>query len=442
MAVFFSKSRSFLLLSWLLVVALPLACVDPEDLTLRGTVDVIVVDGTITNLAEPQIIRLNRSRADPLTGRFGVLPITKATVNVVIDSVQVIACHETVDGSYQLPADFKGQVGHAYQLRFTLADGKQYVSTQQVMANVPPINQVYAQFNPKSIFPPIGGGFFTAGHDLFVDFQDPADQRNYYRWDWKLWEKQEWCRTCLQGIYSIYTVTAQLIYAPYKPGNYYIYTSGNTTLLEDCYYEIPPPGPTDLAPIPFYSYDYACRTQCWDILYSHDVNVFDDQYTNGGPVNRFKVAQIPFYDHNPGLVEIRQGSLTPAAYRYFKQLQQQTQNTGGIADTPPAAPVGNVHNIAAPKENVVGYFTAGAVYAVRYWLDRKDAYGVSLGGTGPLGYGLSGYEFFYAINLRYPQPEPPFARPTLFNSPPRPPTVIREHRLNPKAGGIKLTRML
>src|SRR5919199_1175052 len=100
--------RSALLsLSCLLAGFVPLACVDPEDIILKGTVDVIVVDGTITNLAEPQVIRLNRSRADPLTGRFGVLPITKANVEVVVDSVEVITCHETIDGSYQLPSDFR-----------------------------------------------------------------------------------------------------------------------------------------------------------------------------------------------------------------------------------------------------------------------------------------------------------------------------------------------
>jgi hypothetical protein len=50
---------SFRLLSWLLLVIGLVSCVDPEDVVLRGTVDIIVVDGTITNLAEPQVILLN-----------------------------------------------------------------------------------------------------------------------------------------------------------------------------------------------------------------------------------------------------------------------------------------------------------------------------------------------------------------------------------------------
>lgn len=161
---------------------LPLACVDPEDLILKGTVDIIVVDGTVTNLAEPQIIELNYSRADQLTGRFGTLPITKAQVEVVMDSSVVTPAHETTDGHYQLPADFKGQIGHAYQLRLTLSDGTHYVSTQQVMPPVARIDKIHAQFNLKSLSPPVGG-YYTSGHDVFIELQDPADQRNYYRWD-------------------------------------------------------------------------------------------------------------------------------------------------------------------------------------------------------------------------------------------------------------------
>lgn len=422
------RSSFILSLVCLSSLLLPVACVDQLDLSLRGTVNVVVVDGTITNLAESQIIRLNRSKADPFTGRFGTLPLTKAQVEVVIDSTQVVAAHETVDGSYQLPSDFRGQVGHAYQLRFTLSDGTQYMSTQQVIVDVPPIDGAMAQFNTRSLFPPIAG-YYTAGHDIFIHFKDPAQTRNYYRWDWKLYEKQAWCRTCYQGVYAIYgDITAVLFYAPLPAGNFYTYTSGNTKLLEDCYYELTPPPPSIRNPLPEYKYDYTCRTDCWEIISGNNINVFDDQLTNGGLVTNRNVAQIPFYDHNPALVEIRQSSLTSDAYRYFRQFQQQTQNTGGIADSPPSVPIGNVHNLANGREIVVGYFTASAVALFRYWLDREDVSGVSLGGSGSDGYSaLPGGELIYALNLRQPIPEPTFPMSpqlNLINSPPRPPTAI------------------
>ncbi|MVM41473.1 DUF4249 family protein [Spirosoma sp. HMF3257] len=398
---------------WLLLVSAMPSCVDPEDLILRGTVDIIVVDGTITNLAEEQIIRLNRSKADPLTGRFGTRPVTKAVVEVVVDSSQVVPCHETVDGSYQLPSDFKGQIGHAYQLRFTLSDGTRYVSTQQVMQSVPSIDKASARFNPQSLSPPLGG-FFRAGHDVFIDAQDPGDQHNYYRWDWTLYEPQKWCRTCAKGFYSVFNPIEV-----FPPGGFY---KSGTESFEDCFY----PAPRIGLPDGDYRYDYACRTQCWEILHNYTITVFDDQYTNGGPITSLKVAQIPFYQHAPCLADIRQLSLTKDAYRYFKLFQDQTQNTGGLADTPPTALIGNVHNVANLKEAVVGYFTASAVARKPLYIDRKDTDGFPFG-KDPAGYsGVEGEELFFALNQRQPIPEPrpPYEIRIFIDGTPRPPTAI------------------
>jgi hypothetical protein len=393
------------LLGWLLLAVLPLACVDPEDIMLRGTVDIIVVDGTITNLAEPQIIKLNRSQADRLTGRFGMLPITKATVVVVVDSGQVVPCHETVDGSYQLPSDFKGQVGHAYQLRFTLSDGSRYVSNQQIMQPVPAVQQTYAVFNPKSL--PVGQfDNFTAGHDIFIDTQDPADNRNFYRWDWTLYERQYWCRSCTQGVYSVYKV-------PLHSYLYEYYFVAGNELYEDCF--TPPAGKAEynapLVPGGYWYYDYQCRTQCWEIIRNYALSVFDDQYSNGGFIAKRKVAEIPFYQHAPCLVDIRQSSLTKEAYQYFSLFQQQTQNSGGLADTPPTALAGNVHNVANAREAVAGYFTASAVSLAHHWLDRKDAEGIPFGALDPAGpHNNVGDDLFFALYRRrpYPEPSPPY----------------------------------
>lgn len=417
MIPFFSSFRLFPLLGWLVVMLVPFACVDPEDIVISGTNDIIVVDGTITNLAEPQVILLNRSKADRLTGRFGSLPITKATVEVVMDSSVVTLAHETTDGNYQLPADFKGQVGHAYQLRFTLSDGNHYESAQQVMPPAARIDKIHAQFNLKSLSPPMRG-YYTSGHDVFIELQDPADQRNYYRWDWIDYEPQYWCRTCNQGFYSIFN--------PIEV-SHFKYISG-PNLYEDCYFPLNPQREDFV-----YNriWDYVCRTQCWEILHSYTIALFDDQYTNGGLIPTFKVAAIPFYQHGPCVVHVRQSSLTPDAYRYFRLFQSQTQNTGGLADTPPTAPIGNVHNMGNAKEVVVGYFTASGVYSKPIYIDRRDYQGVSLGydplkGTPP----QQGGELYYALNLREPPTDlnPPRNAPIVLNffidDTPRPPTAV------------------
>lgn len=421
------RSFVFLLLICLGGLLVPVSCVDQLDLSLHGTVNVVVVDGTVTSLVEPQQIRLNRSKADPFSGRFGTLPLTKATVEVIVDSTQVIYAHETVDGTYQLPSDFRAQVGHSYQLRFYLLDGPEYRSTSQVMQAVPPIARVYARFNANSLASNPLGGFFTAGHDMYIDTQDPANQHNYYRWDWTLYERQYYCRSCAQGVYAVNNIIPH----QYKDELYYV---SGTDLYENCF------APVDYGDYgqpsihkELWTYDYFCRTQCWEIIHGYKLNVFDDLYSNGGVLAARNVGQIPLYQRAPCLVDIRQASLTPDAYRYYALFQQQTQNTGGVADTPPSVPVGNVHNMANAKEAVVGYFTASAVSLSHYWLDRKDAQGVGFGETDPQGpHDNLGDDLFYALNLRRPylEPQPPYIgeRQTpkvyIFGGPPRVPTAV------------------
>ncbi|WP_020596188.1 DUF4249 domain-containing protein [Spirosoma panaciterrae] len=337
-----------------LLLTLPTACVDILEIPMSQRVNVIVVDGTLTNLNEDQKIHINRAKSDSLTGRMGSLPITGARVEVVVDSSQVLVFTETdTAGAYRSPAGFKAQPGHAYQLRFTLKNGAQYRSTTEVMNSVAAISQVHARFNPTSLPLTLTNGSlnqYRGAHELSIDFQDPADQHNYYRWDWLLWEKQEWCRSCVNSVYLIYNsfVNPPILY-------------------EDCYGDRNTGG--------YFVNDYNCRTQCWEILRNYTTNVFDDVYSNGGLIQGRSVAQIPFYQKNACLVQIRQSSLSKEAYLYYRTVEDQTQNTGGVAAVAPTALVGNIRNVANEQESVIGYFTASAVAVALVWVDRQDATG-------------------------------------------------------------------
>ncbi|GAB3509630.1 hypothetical protein GCM10027341_46970 [Spirosoma knui] len=344
------RSLLFLGLLCLVTVLIPAACVDSFDQTLPGTNDILVVDGTITNLAEPQLIRINRSTADRLTGRFGSTPVTKATVEVVVDYVVRIACHETLDGTYQLPADFKAEIGHTYQLRFTLANGVSYQSSLERLLPVAPIILVRAEFNANSLSSTQRLlGSYPAAHDFYVDFSDPADESNYYRWQWIDWERQEWCRSCSGGRYQMVGPEGKLI--------------------EDCVNET----------FTFPRYDYNCRNKCWEILYGNELVLFGDEFSNGRPITSLRIAQVPLYSKEHCLVEIRQESLTRNAYTYYKQLDDQTRNSGGVASAQPAILVGNIVNLTDNRDSVIGYFTVSGVSSVRYWLTRSDATGFAPG---------------------------------------------------------------
>ena len=315
-------------LAFALAAGLVAACVEPysPELNLEG--QKLTVEGTITDLPETQFVKLSYAVAKPFA-EFEIVPVGGATVQVSVNGAAPLALREAKPGTYQLPEGFRGKVGERYRLRFALPDGTRYESEEETLRAVPTVDSVYDRFNPQGISRSTDRSAFWPSNDVYVDVQDPPNERNFYRWEWTLWEKQSWCLTLKRG--------------------------GNLGF-----------------------YDYECTTKCWDLFFSETSPLLADAFSDGRLIKGQLVGRIPYYSI-PGplamgaLVEVRQYGLTSGAYRYQKLLQDQTEKTGGLADTPPAPLIGNVHCLTDDTEIVTGYFSASAVAKHRYWLDRKNA---------------------------------------------------------------------
>ena len=368
------KSYLCLPVRWGLLTALfttLYACVDAFRPTLDLNSNLVVVNGIITDQPGPQAINLRRSRSTN-DSSITTLPIRGATVQVLVNGTTPVKLTETDPGRYDLPASFRGRVGDSYQLRFVTAEGVSYESTVETMPAVPPIERVYEQYNPA-------GPSLTANRlptpvsDVFVDYRDPAGQANFYLWRWTLYEPQSFCATCRQGRYQL--------------------TDTGNGLTGACV-----PDPKLLL---YEYYDYPCLGFCWDIYRSQLLNLFADRFTDEQPQTGRLVAQIPIYQKAPAQLDIEQLSLTTGAYRYYKLFTDQTQNTGTLADTPPAPTAGNVRNIGDGNKSVVGYFSASSVAVNHYRLDRRNV-PANIGRFGGL---------FYSQNGRDPTNEPPRTNP-------------------------------
>ena len=377
-------TRSFFsgkILRLLALAGLVVACVEPfvpQGLNLEGAI--LVVDANLTDQPEAQTVRLVYSVAKPFN-EFEEAPLSGATVTVLVNDAPR-ALRETTPGLYEMPVGFQGKVGERYQLRFTTPEGRRYESGVETMQAVSPIEKAYDTFDPQAIAN-VEKTRFTPAHLIYLDTPDPPGQRNFYRWSYTLWEKQDWCFSCQNSVLLGGTVPERV----------------NTCTQNGFVANNPePPG----------IYDYNCRSKCWEILFGEELNVFSDQFTNGQRIVGRLVGRVPYYQAQGALVEIRQQALTVEAYRYYQLFASQTQANGGLADTPPAPLVGNVRNLANEKEIVSGYFTASAVSKIRYWLDRKNATGTAI-------------NLFQLQNGgRYPVPEP-YSR-TPFET--RPPTAL------------------
>lgn len=328
------KKSTFLALlmgGWLL------SCIEPYNLDVVSNRKILTIEATITDLNEEQTVAINEFINNNNSGYN--TPVKKAVVEIIVDGKDRIPLTEKpAGGIYALPASFKLKYGSKYKLVFTKADGTKYESTEDAVTQVPKIDKIYDELNTKSIQ---SGEVNLPAHEIYIDTQDPADTRNNYIWTYKFWERQGICISCQDGRY--FTTPAPLGACRLEPR-----------------YE----GQT---------FDYECAGNCWDIFYSTELNVYNDIYSNGKLIKDKIAARIPFYQATGCLVEIKQQSVSEQAYRYLKLMVEQTQNTGSLADTPPAALIGNIRNINDGEESVAGFFMVASVYKVNYWLSRENA---------------------------------------------------------------------
>jgi hypothetical protein len=308
-------------------------CVEPFNTGAAYETNLITVEGTLTDLPEPQFVRLRRSVSNASTSVSQ--PVRGIRVEVLVDDAPLLLT-EATPGDYALPTGFRGQLGRRYRLRFQI-DGVRYESTEEILPAAPAIGRVYDRFDTEAIrlLGSESMPVFQPGHRVYLDLLDPVGIRNFYRWDWTLWERQDVCQTCDNGLY-------------YYGQGCFITNTGTL-------------------------YDYFCEQRCWAILQSRLINVMADTYSDGQTITGREAARIPFYNRSGALVEIRQQALTQAAFRYYKLLADQIQNTGSLADTPPASIFGNVSNVTNRNDKLVGFFTAVGVSKIRYWLSRENA---------------------------------------------------------------------
>lgn len=289
------------------------SCVEPVEFALADA-RYLTVDATLTDGNEEQTFSITESVT--AYGAVNSVPVTKATVTVLVDGTEKIALKEKSPGIYALPSTFRTKVGSSYRLIFQKADGTAYESSEEKMTPSPKIDRIYDEFVIKGV--QNGTNFYPANY-IYIDLQDPPSEKNNYVWSWKLWERQMVCRTV--------------------------------------------------------DFDYYCRSECWEILYNKDFNTFSDVYTNGKYISGRLIAKIPFYQYNGALLEIKQKAVSKQAFQYLNLLADQALRTGSLVDTPAAAIIGNIKNLSNPNEAVAGFFMATSTLTTKYWLNREKAIG-------------------------------------------------------------------
>ena len=327
-------------ISWLISFALLIyGCVEPYNLKYNINQSVVIIDATITDEDGEQNIVLKESM--PNGSSSSIVAMSNAQVEVMVNGREKVLFTErpTDPGTYLAPMGFKAKFGNTYLLFVTSEAGDKFESSVETIKKGAEIKGVSQSFEKITIKEKNTTAY---AHKIYVDTQDPVGNGDFYAWTWKLFESQSICRTC-------------------EPGQRYYIT--------------PAPAGRCVSDLPNFLrnviYDYNCNAACWEIIYSLKGNIMSDEFVDGKLIANRLVAEIPLYNLNSGaLIEIKQQSLSLDSYKYLKILIDQNQNSGGLADTPPASLIGNVRTLSSNARPVAGYFRVTDETVIRYWIDR------------------------------------------------------------------------
>lgn len=304
-------------LFWLLLIFSLTACISPYDPDIKNHQPQLVCEGQITDQPGPYHVRITYSAAfNNDESVFGRYPENADVFIIDSDGAEEQLSYQGA-GKYVTRRDgIRGIAGHVYTLKIVLQNGQIYESLPELLTSVPPIDTLYKEYRR------FDEGFLRGEFDVFIDTKDPIESKNYYKWEFTHYMKDEYCFRSSAG------------------GTMYV--------------------------IP-------CCQDCWRVDSCYGcIYISDDKYVNGRNISRQLITTVPYDSKEPYFLLIKQMSLSENMYNFWKAANQIVLNSGGVFDKPPITVRGNIFNKSDPDEQVLGYFAASSVYSLPIFIRRDQ----------------------------------------------------------------------
>lgn len=303
------------------------ACIDELDISTDSSVRNLVVEGFITTEKGPHEIKLSKSAKYGSIFEGYVRKEERAQVRIRDEEGNQVFLTELQPGSYFTPPSFQAEIGKKYNLLILTSDGVRYASTPEPVLPAPPIDTLFLKYKKVPTENPI---IFDHGVEVYAQWQDPGDERNFYMWQ--------------------------------NSGTYLIETNPELHTVVDPFGRRTP-APKD------------CCATCWVTEYGGDrsFRVLDDLNANGSQRSQlvaFIVDDGGRYDEKY-LIRIKQMALSKDAYAFLKIVDEQSSISGDIFDPPPASIRGNILNLDDPENLPIGYFFACDLSVDSIFIDKN-----------------------------------------------------------------------
>lgn len=314
-------------------------CLDPTAPSFQLEDSFYLVEGRLLVGEEGSEIRIRESAFREENKQFNPVPNARVvSLEAGGAAVEWMAVPEE-EGLYRPPNGFSVVVGETWSVEATLPDGTRIVSDAETAPEPVALTDVRVIFEQNSIFES-GLNRFIPRFEIFVDYDDPAGEENFYAYDYRYFEEVIICAFCERGFW--------------RQG--------------ECF--------EDLS---VFRYDYLCDTEdCFKETPGNQTVYGNDDLSDGSSIDAFPLGGINFQAYGGLLVEGILLSITKEAYDYGKVIQDLTTGNNGLNATIPAALNGNVRNTDPTGRTVLGYVGVASASRKRTYLERLSTIGTPL----------------------------------------------------------------
>ena len=272
--------------------------------------ELLVVEGLITDQPGVNIVKLSKSI--PFGKKSEAKTLSGCIVSIADNAGNRFWLNEISPGTYVTDSvEFRGQKGRTYMLHITSVDGtivKNYESDPSEMIPVPAIDSIYYEkLVIREDYLDFGG---IDACQIYLNTHDPQNRCRYYRWDFD----ETWVLRLLWPVEKI---------------------------------------------------------KCWVSDTSKNINIkstaaFDESKIIRQPVNYISNTTDRLLRKYS--ISVNQYSLSEDEFVYWEQIQNITDQAGGLYDKIPASVSSNIFCVEDPDEKVLGYFSVSAKSSKRSFI--------------------------------------------------------------------------
>ena len=310
-------------------------CIEPLELDIKQDDVRLVVNGLITDEPGPYTVTLTKTQTVPYTPQ-GFPKEIGSTLNITDNLGNTTTLLETAPGVYQTQPGFQGQIGRTYTLFITTSAGDKYFSTPETLKAISEIEAISYDVEKRIALDEENQPSDVYWLNAYVDTKDQGGEKNYYKWEYEV----------------VYQVNTQ-------PWDY-------------C-----EPNPLGIKCIPK---PKNCCSTCWVTIYNDALSIQNDRLVNGKELKKQFITKLPVNNqlfNSRVHLEVKQFSISEAAYDYLQILKTQVNDVSNIQSPPPAFISGNISGTSDGAKKPLGFFGASAVKKKSIFINTSDL-GVSL----------------------------------------------------------------